>query len=290
MTNLKKIKFVVNENYQLFDFLLSKLNGFSRNKIKAFLKHEQISVNGIKQTQYNFNLDKNDTIEIDLNKQEAFSHPKLKIIFEDQNIIIIDKANGIPTNPVLKNKDNSIFKILLKYSKNKNPKNSIFYIHRLDKETSGVMVFAKTQNALNYLKENWHSNDHKRYYYALVEGEVEAKDGILTSWLKEDEKIQKMFSSNYDNGGQKAITKFQVEKKKNEKTLLKIELVTGRKNQIRIQLAEFGHPVVGDIKYGNKKSSAKRLFLHAKELTIRHPETKKIMTFESPLPKLFLKF
>ena len=290
MAKERFFKFVVKDNCQLFDFLSSKLNDFSRNKIKAFLKHEQISVNGIKQTQYNYLLSKDDVVEIDFNKQEIFFHPKIKILYEDDSIIVVDKASGIPTNPVMKDKDNSVFKVVLKYLRNKDHKNTLYYIHRLDKETSGALVFAKNSESQDYLKENWHSNDHKRIYYALVEGEVIPEKGTLTSWLKEDPKTQKMFSSNYDNGGQKAITKFQVEKRSKNKTLLKIELITGRKNQIRIQLVEFGHPVVGDMKYGNKNKSEKRLFLHAYNLTIRHPQTKKIMTFEVPLPNSFLKF
>ncbi|NQT91632.1 MAG: RluA family pseudouridine synthase [Lentisphaerae bacterium] len=210
----------------------------------------------------------------------------LSIIYEDRDILVADKASGLLTIANDKVRENTAYFLLTDYVRKGNQKsrNRVFIVHRLDRDTSGTIVFAKTEEAKRYLQAEWH--DFKKIYYAVVHGSPQEKQGVITSYMAENSALR-MYSTNDPKKGKFASTGYRVLKESNENSLLEIDLHTGRKNQIRVHLAERGHPVVGDKKYGIKEPGIKRLALHAAALTIRHPHTKETMTFEAKLPSYF---
>lgn len=210
----------------------------------------------------------------------------LTIIYEDQDIIIVDKINGLLTVSTDRIKDNTAYFRMNTYVRKGNQKsrNQVFIVHRLDRDTSGLLVFAKNENAKRFLQEEWHNFTKK--YYAVVCGTLPEKEGIITSYLTENS-VHKVYSVNDPNKGKLAKTGYKVLKESTNFTLLEIELFTGKKNQIRVHFSEKGFPVAGDKGYGVKDASVKRLMLHSASLTLIHPFTKERMTFETPLPDYF---
>ena len=198
----------------------------------------------------------------------------------------MDKINGLLTVSNEKVKENTAYYILNEYVRKGNPKskNRIFIVHRLDRDTSGVLVFAKNENTKRYLQEGW--PEFKKIYYAVVHRTLPEKEGIITSYLTEN-RIHRMYSVDNPKKGKLARTGYKVLKESKKYSLLEVELLTGRKNQIRVHFAEKGCPVVGDKKYGEKETGFHRLTLHAGSLTILHPFTKEKMTFETKIPASF---
>ena len=220
--------------------------------------------------------------------QQELQHPKLRLIYEDDYIIIVDKKEGLLTMATHReSNETTAYSILKSHLKKANPRAELYTVHRLDRETSGVLMFAKAKNIQQALQENWHQVVTQRLYTALVEGCPETEENTITSWLTEHEKSLRVHSSPTDNGGQKAVTHYKVTKSNGAYSLLDVQLETGRKNQIRVHMAEIGHPVVGDKKYGKGLSSIKRIGLHARILEFIHPVTRKKVRFESPIPKAF---
>jgi 23S rRNA pseudouridine1911/1915/1917 synthase len=225
-------------------------------------------------------------------------HPKLRIIYEDDALIVVEKKNGlltVPYNP--KSSEMTAYSILKDYVRKQSNRNTIHVVHRLDRETSGVLVFAKNAELQEYMRTYWKQLVTKRTYVALVEGHLEKKEGTITSWLTEDNQTAMVYSSNTDNGGQKAVTHYNVLKtsyigegdQEMPISLVELNLETGRTNQIRVHMQSLGHPVMGDRKYGhgNEFSPIDRLCLHARTLEFIHPMTEKKARFEAPLPKEF---
>lgn len=286
----KETKLKVSEPAELMTFLLQKMGGMSRNSVKSLLAHRQVMVNGKVITQFNLELKPNDSVIINSNRGNVeLSHPKVRIIFEDQYLIVIEKKEGLLTVTTGKSDEMTAFSILKTYVKKSHPQNRIFVVHRLDRETSGVLVFAKTKEAQLTLQENWHSIVTRRVYVALVEGTVEKKEATLVSWLTENEKSLKIHSSATDNGGQEAVTHYRCVKSNERFSLLEVELETGRKNQIRVHMQDTGHPIVGDKKYGAVSVGIGRFGLHARILDFYHPITTEELHFETPVPRDFLK-
>lgn len=176
----------------------------------------------------------------------------------------------------------------MEYVRQEDPDNRIFVVHRLDKDTSGVMLFAKHKEVKQTLQNNWKEVVKERTYVALVEGKVTKQDGYISSWLKES-KAHRVYSSSIKNDGQLAITRYKVMQSNEDFSLLEIKLETGRKNQIRVHMEDLGHPIVGDKKYGSKQNVIGRLGLHAKVLSFQHPVTGKLLLFQADVPKSFLK-
>jgi 23S rRNA pseudouridine1911/1915/1917 synthase len=285
MRKEKIVIFKVEEKLGLFDFVSIKMKNMSKTKIKSLLSHKQISVNDRTETGYNFLLHENDRVAINFSKSGTdFYHAKLRIIYEDDYLIAVNKSEGLLAVATEKQEDTTAFHIIKDYLKKQNPKNKLYIVHRIDRETSGVLLFAKQKNIQIALQENWHNDVHERIYYALVEGIVEKDRDSIVSWLTEDQNSKKVYSNFNNNGGQKAITHYQVLKRSDSLSLLKIELETGRKNQIRVHMQDIGHPIVGDKKYGSAISPVGRVGLHAAILTLRHPVTKQIIKFEAEIP------
>ncbi|MDO9154743.1 MAG: RluA family pseudouridine synthase, partial [Paludibacter sp.] len=264
---LKETRFRAAENVELMTFLLSKMGGMSRNSIKSLLAHRQVMVNDKITTQFNKALRPADLVVVSsMRGNMQLSHPKIKIIFEDQYLIVVEKKEGLLTVSTGKSDETTAFSILKNYVIKSSKQNRIFVVHRLDRETSGIILFAKTREIQLAMQEHWHEVVTRRVYVALVEGKVEKEKDTIITWLTENEKSLKIHSSNVDNGGQQAITHYRVVKSNDKFSLLEIELETGRKNQIRVHLQGIGHPIVGDKKYGSTFSPITRLGLHARIL------------------------
>lgn len=285
----KTTRLRVTEPQELMEFLSNKMGGMTRTSVKSLLSHRQVQVNNRIETKYNFLLNTGDIVTINSGiANEELKHPKLKIIYEDDAIVVVEKKEGLLTMATVRESNEmTAYSILKSYLKKGNPRAELYTVHRLDRETSGILLFAKTKDVQFSMQSHWHEIVTKRCYVALVEGEPEKNDDTIVSWLTENKKSYKIHSSWTNNGGQKAITHYTLLQSNGAYSLLSIELETGRKNQIRVQLAAIGHPVVGDKKYGSGNSPIKRLALHAQILEFIHPMTHKVMHFETPIPQEF---
>jgi tRNA pseudouridine32 synthase/23S rRNA pseudouridine746 synthase/23S rRNA pseudouridine1911/1915/1917 synthase len=213
----------------------------------------------------------------------------MTIVYEDRDIIVVNKRCGLLTISNENVRENTAYYLLNDYVRKGNPKsrNRIFIVHRLDKDTSGVIIFAKSEQAKRYLQDEW--RNFSKTYYTVVHGIPAKKEDIITSYLTENS-AHKMYSVTDPAKGKFAKTGYKVIKESKTHSLLEIYLYTGRKNQIRAHLSEQGHPVVGDRRYGKKEEGSKKLALHAGSLTITHPYSKKSMTFTAETPSYFKTF
>lgn len=210
----------------------------------------------------------------------------LSILYEDRDILVVDKVNGLLTMSNEKVRENTAYYLLNTYVRKGNQKSRdrVFIVHRLDRDSSGIIVFAKNENAKRYLQEKWREFEKK--YYAVIHGTLPMKEGVLTSYLAEN-RAHKIYSVDDPRKGKLAKTGYKVLRESKKYSLLEIDLLTGRKNQIRVHFAEKGCPVAGDKKYGEKIKGIKRLTLHAGSITILHPYTKEKMTFKTKVPAYF---
>lgn len=211
------------------------------------------------------------------------------ILYEDHDIIVVNKRCGLLTISNENVRENTAYYILNDYVRKGNQKsrNRVFIVHRLDKDTSGVIIFAKNEKNKKYLQEEW--QQFSKMYYAVVDGILSKKEDIITSYLAENN-AHKMYSVKDPAKGKYAKTGYKVIKESKTHSLVEIHLFTGRKNQIRVHFSEQGHPVAGDRRYGTKKEGSKKLALHAGSLTIKHPYTKETMTFTATIPGYFNTF
>ncbi len=281
----KVLKFVAQADCQLLDFLYEKMSDKSKTTVKAFLAHKQVVVDTKVTTKFDFPLKKGTSVTINTGKIEKVEETfGMRILHEDEDIIIIDKDPGLLTMGNEKEKIRTAYSILSAHVKKQHPKNLIFIVHRLDRETSGVMIFAKSEKVQSLLQKDWNETIQQRTYIAIVEGVVARNEGKIVSWLKENKHFE-VYSSPKKDDGQEAITNFKLLKIFKSNTLLELNLETGRKNQIRVHMKDIGHPVVGDKKYGAKSNPIGRICLHAKYIEFDHPTKGKRMKFEAPLPK-----
>ncbi len=280
-------QFKVTEETELLVFLLAKITSRSRNDVKALLRDRQIFVDGKPITQFNHPLKPEQVVEVKWRKApEEAKYRGLNIVFEDQYLIVIEKQAGVLSIATEKQKDNTAYSILSSHVKKQDPRNRIFVVHRLDRETSGLMMFAKSEKIQKLLQESWNATIEERTYLAVVEGYVEKKQDTITSYLVESKALI-VYSSKNPEVGQKAVTHYEVLKSNKNFSLLKVNLETGRKNQIRVHAKDMGHSVVGDEKYGAKTDPIKRLGLHAWVLAFKHPITGKDFRFETEMPTKF---
>lgn len=296
--------FRVDEQISLLDFLLARMGGMTRTSVKQMLTQRRVSVAGAIQTRGDYTLMPGDRVSISAGRgNSALTHPKLSLLYEDEHLLVVYKRPGlltVPTRP--ESSETTALSILRAYVRRQHPRNSVFVVHRLDRETSGVLVFARSEELQHYMREYWRQLVTERTYIALAEGLFDQPQGTITTWLTEDNRTTRVYSSPTDNGGQKAITHYKVLRQSpvtcnpspvthtpSPVTLLELHLETGRTNQIRVHLASIGHPVVGDRKYGHglDYSPVDRLCLHAKVLAFIHPATEKKVRFEAPVPKEF---
>lgn len=287
-TAIKQNILRVKEATDLMSFLAFHFQGKSRTALKSMLSGKQICVNGEVCTQFNQALQPGDSVTQNTGVTTyELKHPKVKIVFEDDYIIVIEKMEGLLAVAAEdRQRDITAFSILSTYLKKRDPRNRLFIVHRIDRETSGLLMFAKSKEIQLALQDNWHETVTDRVYYAVVEG-VPAKDeDSIVSYLRES-KAFKIHSSFTDDTGQKAVTHYRVMRKSEDYALLRVELETGRKNQIRVHMQEIGHPIIGDKKYGADVSPIGRVGLHARVLGFIHPVTREKMYFETPIPRKF---
>jgi len=282
--NLKQYK--VNKECELLEFLLETFKNQSRNSVKSLLSSHRVSVDGAPTSQFNFKLYPEDTVIISNAPIRRKTRSNLPIIYEDDDIIVINKPSGLLSIASDNEKSSTAYRMLSDYVQQKDKHNRIFVVHRLDEDTSGVLMVAKNVKIQQALQNNWNDIVKKRGYYAIVEGEMEKKSDTIKSYLKKNSQ-NLMYSSKKAGDGQLAITHYKVIKSNGTYSLLDVNIDTGRKNQIRVHLGEKGHYIIGDDKYGKPANPIKRLGLHAYELDLIHPFTGKLMKFTSPMPKEF---
>ncbi len=284
-TILQEIK--ADKPIQLLDFLVEKQVRKSRNAIKSLLAHKQIKVNGKLITQFDFELNKGDKVAVmkfDQSRKEK-RMKGLKIVFEDEDLIIVDKEAGFLSVSTDKEKMRTVYGLLNEYVKKQNKNTRVFVLHRLDREVSGLLIFARSAELQDVFQKNWDNLVKKYLYTGVVEGTPAQKEDTLISWLTENKNFV-MLSSSHDNGGLKSETHYKVLKSAGHYSLLQFELKTRRKNQIRVQMQQIGCPIVGDKKYGASKNPIKRIALHAGELQLKHPSTGELLEFKSSTPKV----
>ena len=212
----------------------------------------------------------------------------LEILYEDRDILVVDKPAGLLTVGTGTNKFKTAYYILTDYVRkgSLNSRNRIFVVHRLDQWTSGVLIFAKSEEVKYHLQAQW--KDTEKRYIAVVYGQLAPKEGMITSYLSES-KDYVVHSTTDVTKGKLARTAYKVLKETKQFSLLEINLLTGRKNQIRVHMADKGHPVVGDRKYGKTNDGYRRLALHSKSISFKHPTSGEQMTFETKVPDYFNK-
>ena len=282
--NLKQ--FPVKQECELLTFLLETFKGQSRNSVKSMLSSHRVSIDGAPVTQFNFKLYPGDTVIISSTPIRKKTRSNLPIIYEDDELIVINKPSGLLSIASDKEKGSTAYRMLSDYVQQKDKHNRIFVVHRLDEDTSGVLMVAKNPKIQKALQDNWNEIVTKRGYYAIVEGVMENKEGTVKSYLKKN--AQNMMYSSKDKNGQFSITHYKVMKTSDEYSLLDVNIDTGRKNQIRVHMGDLGHHVIGDDKYGEPKNPLKRLGLHAYCLEFKHPLTGKKMKFETKMPDEFM--
>lgn len=297
----------------LLELMQSKLGGMTATSIKQLLRARRVQLNGGVCTRADQQVAAGDEVTI-LSQagNTTLHHPKLSVVYEDDYLIIVNKKQGlltVPSNP--DSAETTALSILKAYVRRQHPRNNVFVVHRLDRETSGLLVFAKTPQMQEYMRTYWRQLVTKRTYVAMVEGVLPKQKDTITTWLTEDKRNAMVYSSPVDDGGQMAITHYEVLGTRSidpaVKTagtpptcaldaegqpvlsLVALNLETGRTNQIRVHLASIGHPVVSDRKYGHGNSWAPidRLCLHARILEFVHPATEQVVHFETPVPKEF---
>lgn len=295
----------------LLQLMQAKLGGMTVTSIKQLLRTRRVQVNGAITTRGDQALNVGDEVTI-LSQAgtTTLHHPKLSLVYEDDYLLVVNKKQGlltVPTNP--DSSETTALSILKAYVRKQHPRNNVFVVHRLDRETSGLLVFAKTPQLQEYMRTYWRQLVTKRTYIALAEGIFAEPKGTITTWLTEDKRNAMVYSSPVDDGGQKAVTHYEVlgtrtvEHAKGSGnipaaamvdgkiclSLVALNLETGRTNQIRVHLASIGHPVVSDRKYGHGNTFAPvdRLCLHARILEFIHPATEQVVHFETPIPREF---
>lgn len=280
--------FKVKEETELLPFLMKAMNGISRNRAKALLVNRLVLVDNIITTHALARLVPGQTVILDRSKQKmAFRSNDLGVVYEDPYLLVIDKRAGL-LSMSNNTRQQTVQTVLNRYLEKGGSRCTSHLVHRLDRDTSGLMVYAKDVKTQRSLVEGWQQLVTDRRYVALVSGELEKEQGMIRTWLTEDKHFV-THSSPVDNGGKLAITHYKVLRSAKGYSLVELELETGRKNQIRVHLSDMGHPIVGDFKYGSSDESLLRLGLHAYLLAFRHPVTGKYLRFETPVPDSFEK-
>lgn len=272
----------------LMEFISLRRPDTKRTDIKKWLKFGHITVGGNVTSQFNAPVAPGVTVSFNASRPwPVFHHPRIKLIYEDDDVMVIHKGYGLLSVPTESHrKEANAYEIMRNYIKEQNPRNKLFIVHRLDRDTSGLMMFAKSQEAQEVLRHNWNNIILERLYVAVLEGYLKEDKGFVKSRLTENSQFV-VYSTDNPEEGRVAVTHYEVLARGNGYTLAQFSLDTGRKNQIRVHAHDMGHPIAGDRKYGAKTSPIHRLALHAQTLRFAHPITRKDMNFQSPIPPQF---
>lgn len=288
MFHVKQQEYIVSQPCELLPFLLEQLPDCSRSKVKELLSHS-VCVDGRKVSQFNFPLQKGMRVAINkMGYRERLKPRNLDILFEDEHLLIVNKHEGLLSYS--KNvSETTVITVLNKYLEHTHQKCTAHIVHRLDRDTSGLMVVSKSKQVSQLFEADWKGLVSDRAYVAVAWGNIEPAQGTIKTWLTDGEYC--VLSSPTDNGGKLAVTHYKVVRTSRRYSLVELRLDTGRRNQIRVHLREMKHPVVHDPLYGYKDdvSPINRLALHAFRLGFTHPVTGKSLKFETPYPAAFLK-
>ena len=270
----------------LLNFVMHCLDGISRNKAKSILAHGGVTVDGQVQSHVDYPLDEGCVVQIRRHARPSSANsPHYRIVYEDRWIVVVDKQQGVLSMPVGAGSLN--MKTLLdRHFTETRQRCTAHVVHRLDCRTSGLMVYAKSVDVQQQMTADWHSTIIDRRYVAVVDGVMEEPAGKVESWLHDTERMI-VVSSPVDDGGKWAATEWELVEQADNRSLLFLHLLTGRKNQIRVHMADIGHPVVGDGKYGHQDDPGSRMCLHAFRLAFYHPVTGEPLYFETPIPRFF---
>lgn len=283
--NLSSYKVVNKET-----LLVSLIENFpkrTRKLLKSVLKDRQVAVEGKTVTQFDYVLIPGQDVVVSWEKKKVVTHPReLNILHIDEDIVVINKPAGLLTVATDKEKRRTAYSMLSSYVKTENADNKIFIIHRLDRETSGLLMFARSEEVKLQIQETWNTTISERTYVGVVEGVVDPPEGTVTSWLTESSAFI-VYSSQNDKAGKKAITHYKMIDSTKDLSLLEINLETGRKHQIRVHMQDIKHPIVGDKKYGAGANFMGRMALHAKVLSFTHPRTGEVCHFDTGVPTKF---
>lgn len=273
---------------ELLAFLSQEFPAINRTRLKSLLKYGQMRVSGYAAPRHDTPVEPGAVVEINHTRPFAvFKHPRMKLVYEDEDIIVVNKGYGLLSMGTDTGKNaETAYSILRDYVKKQHPGNKIFIVHRLDRDTSGLMMFARSQEAKVAMQHNWNNMVLERNYLAVLEGVMEEDSGVIRSSLDENSQFE-VYTTHQKGKGKLAVTHYKVLDRGNGYTLVQFSLDTGRKNQIRVHAADLGHPIVGDRKYGAKASPIHRLALHARSLKFAHPVTRKLMEFSLPVPTRF---
>ncbi len=273
----------------LMEFVSGKMPAAKRTDIKKWLKFGQVMVGGAVTSAFDAPVGTGVEVKINLTRGfPLFRHPRVKLVYEDDDVIVINKGYGIlsvRTNPM--KREECAYDIVRDYIKDVNPRNRLYVVHRLDRDTSGLMMFAKTEESQQVLRHNWNNMILERLYVAVLEGYLEEDKGYVKSRLAENSQFV-VYSTDVPGEGRLAVTHYEVMERGHGYTLAQFSLDTGRKNQIRVHASDLGHPIAGDRKYGASTSPIHRLALHAMTLRFAHPVTRKDMNFQTPIPAAFI--
>lgn len=281
--------YAVKEPKGLMEFLAEKMPQASRTKLKSLLSKRIVYVDNVITTQYDFPLQPGMKVQISREKNKKEFHNKLlKIVYEDAYLIVVEKMQGLLSVNTERQKERTAYNILTEYVQRSGRQHRLYIVHRLDRDTSGLMMFAKDEQTQHTLRDNWHDIVFDRRYVAVVTGEMEKEEGIVRSWLTD--RTLYVHSNPTDDGGKESITHYRTIKRGNGYSLVELHLETGRKNQIRVHMQDLGHPIIGDERYGLEEvNPIGRLALHAFKLCFYHPVTGEVMRFETPYPAEFKK-
>ena len=279
------MKIVVKKDGELLDYLYNNLD-IPKKRIKQYLTHGAIYVNNSRTTKYNYKVVAGMNITIDTDSKNKKTLP-FELLFEDDHIIVVNKPSGLLTIATAKEKDRTLYHIVREYLVSKDRNARVFIVHRLDKDTSGVVVLAKDEKTKNQLQENWNEYVSLREYVAVVHGHLKKDSDRIVQMLSET-KTNLVYVSKKEDA-KEAITNYKVVKTSDKYSLVSINIETGRKNQIRVAFNSLGNPIVGDKKYGDVKDNENRLYLHANRLKMYYPVIKKDILFETSTPNEFKK-
>ncbi len=288
---MEKIEYTVLEKCKLLDFLLGEMTEKSRTTVKSYLRNGQVSVGMMRCTQFDYELEQGDVVTVTLGKvKESLKHPLLRIVYEDDYLLVVNKNSGLLSIATDKETKKTAYNIVRDYLRRDDLSAKVFVVHRLDRETSGLMLFAKDEQTKLAMQRNWEEVVTERKYVAVCEGLVESDSDKIVTYLTES-KALKVYATTHEHG-KVAYTDYRVLKRSRRRnlSLLELQLTTGRKNQIRAHLEYIGHPIIGDKKYGaTKQSPIYRVALHAQSISFTHPVSREELRFATSIPMSFLK-
>ncbi len=271
-------------------FILSAWPDLSGNRVNGLLHRGQVKLRGEVTTQFDAPVNEGDAVAINFTRPyTVLRHPRLQLVYEDEYVVVVNKGYGLlSVSRGAAKPETTAYNIVKNYLKECDSRQKVFIVHRLDRDTSGLMMFAKTPEAKEAMQHNWNNMVLERKYVAVVEGNVENDEGVIRSYLGETS-AHEVFSTQAPQQGKLAVTRYKVLARGQGRSLVEYSLDTGRKNQIRVHSRELGHPIVGDRRYGASQSPIGRLCLHARTLRFVHPQSRNDMNFQLPVPAKFLK-